>query len=142
MDNDKLIFSLEKFSGSLLITIFAIFAFTSGALLSTNSYIVKSIFLISLSLAILGLVFSYRAISIPINVYASQDIKHLTGTTSRGRNLNVVERNKMIRYVNYQWRLSIISLLLLTISVAFFLFTDNTPSFRIKDSVKISATSE
>ena len=137
MDNDKLINSLEKFSGSLLVTIFAIFAFTSGTILGTNSNSVKWMFLASLGLAILSLFFSYRAISVPINVYVSQEVERLTGSKSKGRELTFIERKSMVRGVKTQWMLSLASLAMLAASVATYLFTDNTPSVIIKKPVEV-----
>lgn len=142
MDNDKLINSLEKFSGSLLVTIFAIFAFTSGTILGTNSNCVKWMFLASLGLAILSLVFSYRAISVPINVYVSQDVEQLTGSKSKGRELTIIERKSMVRGVKTQWMLSLASLAMLAASVATYLFTDNTPSVIIKKPVEVMDISD
>lgn len=138
MENEKIISSLERFSGSLLVMVFAIFAFTSSALISTNQIWVKILFLTALCLAILSLVWSYRALSIPINSLVGEEVDEVLGKQVENKTLSVTQRQKMIKYVRWQWRISITALVILALAVGVFLFTDNTSSVKVTNFQDIS----
>ncbi|HFQ5236657.1 TPA: hypothetical protein ACGUS9_002511 [Vibrio vulnificus] len=110
--------SLGDFSKHLLVTVFAIFAFTSGALLGATSVFVKLAFMLSLILAILGMNCGFKVIMTKVNYFLSDE--------SKGK--DCLPKNKIItmrRHLQWQYYFSIVSLGVLVISVALYFLTEN-----------------
>jgi hypothetical protein len=123
MDKNDLSKSLVDFSKHLLVTIFAIFAFTSKTLLETHCLYVKYIYLLSLLFAILSLNFGFRGSLVEINYYLSKNndddaevIKNLF--------LPSVKFKKIVQFIQYQYWSSLFALILLTLSIGVYLFSN------------------
>ena len=119
---------LIDFSKNLLITIFAIFAFTSGPLLTATNLGVKISYIFSLLAAVLALNFGYRGITTIVNYHITLENN---GKQKSDNRLPKGKLRSLQRYIQKQFIFSICSLVLLVISVCLFCFTDNHPSVYI-----------
>jgi len=111
---------LVDFSRNLLVTIFAIFAFTSGPLLSSNNFWVKSIYLGSLALSIISLRYGYKGMLTQLNFYMTYG--------KEGKSLHFPEHklNEMKLSIERQFHFSIAALSFLAFSVfVHFFYSDN-----------------
>jgi hypothetical protein len=108
---------ITGFSKHLLVTIFAIFAFTSGALLSATSILVKVTFLCSLLFTLLSMMCGFQVIMKKTNYYISNPNE--TGELSK----DVIKDMKSKLQWQYYWSMG--ALFTLIISIGLFFATDN-----------------
>ncbi len=108
--------SMSDFSKHLLVTIFAIFAFTSGPLIATSILSVKILYALSLLCAILSMYFGFITILSSVNEiirnYENTDYKRLTIVTLKAMKINLQN----------QYYASLFALVLLTVSILLHLF--------------------
>lgn len=110
--------SLTDFSKHLLVTIFAIFAFTSGALLGASNCWVKLSFISSLILAVLSMSCGFKVVMEKVNYYLDDS------NDKKARLPNNVVR-KMKTKLQWQYYWSVAALFLLIVSVSIYFLTEN-----------------
>ncbi|BAO44174.1 hypothetical protein TBH_C1249 [Thiolapillus brandeum] len=108
--------SISNFSKHLLITIFAIFAFTSGPLIEAPSLSVKILYSLSLLLAILSMYYSFKAILGNVN----EIINNYENTGYR--RLTIVALKEMKKKLQNQYYASLGALVFLASSIFVYLF--------------------
>ncbi|WP_157772177.1 hypothetical protein [Zobellella denitrificans] len=117
--------SLTDFSKHLLVTIFAIFAFTSSSLLGASNFWVKVSFMSSLIVAVLGMTYGFNLLMIKINY-------HLTNPSDKKGKTPKNTIEEMKKKLQLQYYLSILSLSLLILSIGIFFATENYYLISIK----------
>lgn len=127
--------SIEEFSKSLLVTVFAIFAFAAGPLLSTNSVVVKVTFLLALSLSLASMWFGFSLSTAGINIVLN---------TPSGAKITPQDiAKKQIPIFQKQFNLTFLSLFSLIISVATHLFfAENYQTVEIRTKTCQNITNE
>jgi len=128
MNRNDLTESLVDFSKNLLVTIFAIFAFTSGPLLGTNNECVKVIYVFSLLSAILSLNYGFQGALVKINYFLNSD-------TETAKDIILLPPGMLTRirdHIKKQYWFSLISLVLLTLAIGAHFLADNHLSVVIK----------
>lgn len=108
---------LTEFSKHLLVTIFAIFAFTSGALLGATSLVVKATFILSLLMTLMSMSCGFQVIMTKVNYYLSNPDDKNEPTK------NVLNTMKTKLQWQYYW--SVAALLMLIISIGSYFITEN-----------------
>lgn len=119
--------SIMDFSKNLLVTIFAIFAFTSGPLLSSSFVGVKIIFIMALVSSVAGMSYGFNTMILKVNHYKNlyKNKQH------KGNQFPEEYYRKMRKYIQRQYYYSVISLTLLIISVCVFCFAENFQTIKI-----------
>jgi len=122
MTLDDISNSMIDFSKTLLVTLFAIFAFTSHTLLGTQSCLIKIVYLISLGLAIYSLHIGFKGILVRVNyfLHLNIDADHLK------YDANIIlpsgQFKLMKKYFEQQLHCSVLALICLVISVSMLFF--------------------
>ncbi|CAM4010600.1 hypothetical protein [Pseudoalteromonas byunsanensis] len=107
--------SLVDFSKHLLITIFAIFAFTSGALLGASNDWVKVLFTLSLITSIVSMTLGFKVVMIKVNEHLRSESEKLPK--------NIIK--EMLKALQWQYYTSIMALGLLVFSIMIYFLTEN-----------------
>jgi len=110
---------MEEYSRFMLVTIIAVFAFVSSALLNTTVLTVKVVYTISLMCSVLSVNSAFQVMLVRIN-FSIKLRKSQEDWTSETLPFDLFDamKNKLQHQFNY----SILSLSLLTISISLFFF--------------------
>ncbi len=112
---------LSDFSKHLLVTVFAIFAFTSGPLLGTSNVYVKIAYMASLLFSLIGMSYGFKGVLVKINYYIENEIDE----SSNDLVFPVGKLGIMKHYVQWQYIWTLVSLLTLMVTIGLHFMSNN-----------------